>query len=275
MCSKQLTKVIFLLWSSLAMLFINNVEAQQRLRMATTTSTDNSGLLGKLNPPFEALHKAKLDVIAVGTGKALKLGENGDVDIVFVHAPLAEKKFVDAGFGVKRWSVMHNDFVILGPTADPVGLKGHRSAIAALKLIAEKGATFISRGDDSGTHKKEQAIWQQVKVVPSGKWYLSTGQGMGAVLQIADEKQAYTLSDRGTYIAYLKKINLKVLIEKDTLLFNPYHIIAVNPKRHPHVNFDLTGKYIKFVRGRQGQQIIENFRLHGMKLFHADVASPQ
>ena len=254
--------------------FLNIVEAQQRLRMATTTSTDNTGLLAKLNPPFETLHKVKLDVIAVGTGKALKLGENGDVDIVFVHAPLAEKKFVAAGFGIKRWPVMHNDFVLLGPDSDPAGIKMRPSAVSALKLIAAKGATFVSRGDDSGTHKKELSIWNQAKIVPSGQWYLSTGQGMGAVLQIADEKQAYTLSDRGTYIAFLKKIKLKVLTEKDPLLFNPYHIIAVSPKRHPHVKFKMASKYIEFVRGKQGQQIIDSFRLQGLKLFHADVALP-
>ncbi|MFC1664032.1 substrate-binding domain-containing protein [Pseudomonadota bacterium] len=271
MSKRLLTRVIGVLSVSTMFLFINGVEAQQRLRMATTTSTDNSGLLKQLNPVFEKKNKVTMDVIAVGTGKALKLGENGDVDIVFVHAPEAEKKFVAAGYGVKRWSVMHNDFVILGPTSDPVKLNKQNSAIAAFKLINEKGATFVSRGDQSGTHKKEQILWRRASIVPLGKWYLSTGQGMGAVLQIADEKQAYTLSDRGTYIAYLNKVNLKVLGEKDPLLFNPYHIIAVDPKRHPHVKFDLATKYIEFVRGKQGQQIIDNFRLQGMRLFHADV----
>jgi len=267
----RLIKTIGAVSVVVALSVLNSVEAQQRLRLATTTSTDNSGLLAKLNPPFEAKFKVKLDVIAVGTGKALKLGENGDVDVVFVHAPAAEKKFVQAGFGLKRWPVMHNDFVIVGPDSDPAGLKKQTSVVTALNLIADNSATFISRGDDSGTHKKELSIWRQAKIEPSGKWYLSTGQGMGAVLQIADEKQAYALSDRGTYIAFLKKISLKVVSEKDPLLFNPYHIIAVNPKRHPHANDKMANNYIEFVRGKQGQQIIDNYRLQGMKLFHGDV----
>ena len=268
-------KILGVLLFSFMLLFLQSAGAQQRLRMATTTSTDNSGLLKQLNPVFEANYKVKMDVIAVGTGKALKLGENGDVDIVFVHDPEAEKKFVAAGHGVRRWPVMHNDFVILGPAADLAKIKNQTSAFAAFRIIKEKSATFVSRGDGSGTHKKELSIWRKAKITPSGNWYLSTGQGMGAVLQIADEKQAYTLSDRGTYIAYLNKINLEVLVEKGPLLFNLYHIVAVDPKRHPHVKIGLANKYIEFVRGKLGQKIIDNFRLHGMKLFHADVISTQ
>jgi tungstate transport system substrate-binding protein len=239
--------------------------------MATTTSTDNSGLLDVLNPPFEARYGVKIDVIAVGTGKALKLGENGDVDLVFVHAPAAEEAFVASGFGVDRRPVMHNDFVILGPRADPAGVRQAATAAAALARIAERHATFISRGDESGTHKKEQTLWAAAGVEPAGPWYLSSGQGMGAVLQIADDKDAYTLADRGTYLAYRAKLRLVVLVEGDAALFNPYHVIAVNPARHPHVSYDLAERYIEFVTGAQGQGIIGDFRIEGEPLFHPDV----
>lgn len=246
-------------------------QAQERLRMATTTSTEASGLLDALNPAFEKQHDAVVDVIAVGTGKALKLGENGDVDIVFVHAPPAEEKFVEAGYGVDRAAVMHNDFVIIGPPEDPANVAGTDSAAAALKKISEAGATFISRGDDSGTHKKEKQLWKEAGIEPGGDWYLAVGQGMGAVLQIADDKQGYALTDRGTYIAYEDKVDLKIVSEGDKALYNPYHIIAVNPERHPHVNYDLTMKYIEFVTGKQGQRIIKDYRMQGQQLFYPDV----
>lgn len=242
----------------------------ERLRMATTTSTDNSGLLEKLNPPFEKKYNAKVDVIAVGTGMALKLGENGDVDIVFVHAPPAEEKFMQAGLGVDRAAVMHNDFVLVGPAHDPADISGVKSPAEALQKISEARAMFISRGDDSGTHKKEKDLWGKAGIKPSGDWYLAVGQGMGAVLQIADDKQAYTLTDRGTYIAYNDKIDLKILSEGDEVLYNPYHIIAVNPERHPHVKYDLATAYSDFITGEQGQKLINNYRLRGQQLFYPD-----
>ena len=245
--------------------------AELRLRMATTTSTDNSGLLKHLNPAFEARYGVSLDVIAVGTGKALKLAQNGDVDLVFVHAPAAEIKFVAAGYGVKRFPVMHNDFVIIGPSTNPAGLMSSESAAEALRRIADSKATFVSRGDESGTHKKEQQLWQHIGLSPRGDWYLATGQGMGAVLQIAADKNAYTLTDRGTYIAYQNKIELNILSQGDSLLFNPYHIIAVNPLRHPHVKTELTNQYISFVTGQPGQKIIGTYRLGGQQLFYPDV----
>jgi len=245
----------------------------QRLRLATTTSTENSGLLYVLLPPFEQQNNCAVDVIAVGTGKALKLGENGDVDVVLVHARQAEDQFVAAGFGVDRRDVMHNDFVILGPKHDPAGIKGMKDAVAALKKIAAQRGAFCSRGDDSGTHKKEKALWRAAALSPSGSWYIETGQGMGATLTIADEKLAYVLTDRGTYLAYRVKIDLAIVSEGDERLSNPYGIIAVNPKRHPHARCDLATKLIEYVTSAQGRKIIADFRKDGEELFHPSVAT--
>ena len=177
----------------LVLCFISGlVNAQDRLRLATTTSTDNSGLLAELHPPFEKKYGVKVDVIAVGTGKALRLGENGDVDVVMVHAPAAEISFVEKGHGVRRLSVMHNDFVILGPQDDPAGLGEAKTLNEALQKISDSGSYFVSRGDDSGTHKKEMSLWRAAGKNPAGSWYMAAGQGMGAVIQIANDKLAYT-----------------------------------------------------------------------------------
>jgi tungstate transport system substrate-binding protein len=243
----------------------------ERLKMATTTSTDNSGLLAVLNPPFEEKYNVKLDIISVGTGKAIRLGKNGDVDLIFVHAPGAERKFVDEGFGIEREPVMHNDFVIVGPKADPVGIKNAKDIKEAMSMLLDKKHIFVSRGDDSGTHKKEKNLWSTVGDQPSGNWYLAVGQGMGVVLRIADDKEAYTLTDRGTYLAYKDKMKLRVLFENDEALFNPYHVIMVNPEKHPHTKIDLARKYSEFIRGVEGQALIRNFKVNGELLFHPDV----
>jgi len=243
----------------------------QRIKMATTTSTDNSGLLAVLNPPFEKKYSVKLDVISVGTGKAIRLGKNGDVDLILVHAPAAEKKFIDEGFGIEREPVMHNDFVIVGSTKDPAKLKNAKNINDAMNRLMEKKHIFISRGDDSGTHKKEKNLWQMVGDEAFGSWYLSVGQGMGIVLRIADDKEAYTLTDRGTYLAYKDKMKLKVLFEKDEALFNPYHIIMVSPEKHPHTKIELARKYSEFIRSEEGQDLIRNFKVNGEVLFHPDV----
>ncbi len=242
---------------------------QNRLRLATTTSTDNSGLLAVLHPAFEAMSGLKVDVIAVGTGKALKLGENGDVDLVLVHARAAEDRFVADGFGVNRRDVMHNDFVILGPAADPAAVKG-LSAGEALKRIEAGRVGFVSRGDDSGTHKKELALWSRAGVEPGGGWYKEAGQGMGAVITMADNLQVYTLADRGTYLAMADKISLEVLVEGDPLLFNPYGVIAVNPERHPHVNYSGATQYIEWITSEEGQALIGGYRIRGRLLFYPD-----
>ncbi len=233
--------------------------AQDRLRLSTTTSTDNSGLLGALLPPFEEAFNVRVDVIAVGTGKALKLGANGDVDVVFVHARAAEDKFVADGFGVNRRDVMYNDFVIVGPEEDPAKLKEAKTAAEAFKKIADVQAQFISRGDDSGTHKKEKAMWAEVEFAPAGEWYKEAGQGMGAVLTIANEEQAYTLTDRGTYLSYMNKLDLKILNEGDPALYNPYGIIAVNPDKFPHVNYRKAMALIEWLTSLEGQDIIREF----------------
>jgi len=238
------------------------------LRLATTTSTENSGLLAVLIPPFEKRFGIDVDVVAVGTGKALKLGQNGDVDVVFVHARHAEEAFVDAGWGVNRRDVMYNDFVIIGPASDPAGIAGSADAAEALAKLTAAGATFVSRGDDSGTHKKEIALWQAAGVKPEVGAYLETGQGMGQTLHIAYEKGGYCLVDRGTYLAHSGKIDLKVLVEADQRLYNPYGIIAVNPARHGHAKYLSAMAFIGWVTSVEGQKIIDTFRKDGKRLFH-------
>jgi tungstate transport system substrate-binding protein len=205
----------------------------------------------------------------VGTGKALELGKNGDVDIVLVHARSAEDQFVEEGYGVNRRDVMYNDFIILGPADDPADIKGMKDAVAAMKAIAGKQAAFASRGDDSGTHKREKELWKEAGIEPSGSWYMETGQGMGATLQVADEKRAYTISDRGTYLAYKGKIELEILVEGDAeRLANPYGIIAVNPAVHSHVNYVYAMALIGWVTSVEGQKIIAEFKQFGEPLFY-------
>lgn len=243
----------------------------ERLKMATTTSTDNSGLLAVLNPVFEKKHNVKLDVISVGTGKAIRLGKNGDVDLILVHAPAAEKKFVKDGDGVEREPVMHNDFIIVGSASDPAKLESASDIKDAMSKLLSAKHVFVSRGDDSGTHKKEKSLWQLTGSEPVGDWYLSVGQGMGVVLRIADDKEAYTLTDRGTYLAYKDKMKLSVVFEKDPVLFNPYHVIMVNPEKHPHAKIELARKYSAFLRSEEGQALIRGFKVNGEILFHPDV----
>jgi tungstate transport system substrate-binding protein len=241
--------------------------AEGRLRMSTTTSTENSGLLAVLLPPFEKKYGCKVDVVAVGTGKALKLGEAGDVDVVIVHARNLEDKFVANGFGVNRRDVMYNDFVLLGPPDDPAGVGKSNSAPDAFRAIAAKGSPFISRGDESGTHQKEKEIWASAGIVPRGAWYVDAGQGMGEVIMMAAQKRGYTLSDRGTYIAFRKKADIVVLRQGDKNLWNPYGIIAINPEKHAHVKYDLAMKLIEFVTGAEGQALIAGFKVDGEPLF--------
>ncbi len=244
----------------LSLLCINTSFAQiQRLRVSSTTSTDNTGLFDVLNPPFEKMFNCSIDVISQGTGKAIKTGEMGDCDIVFVHSRKAEDKFVEEGYGVNRRDVMYNDFVIVGPKDDPAGIRGLKNAGDAIKRIAAGNSPFISRGDDSGTHKKEKEIWEKIGIVPEGKWYIESGQGMGAVLLMAHEMKGYALSDRGTYLAFTGKTDLDIMTEDDPCLFNPYGIIAVNPQKHPHVNYILAMAYIGWITSPKGQKIIKEF----------------
>jgi tungstate transport system substrate-binding protein len=269
--SKMKKNLIFgaILLLSIGLLLMTTVYAEPiHLKMATTTSTENSGLLGKLLPLFEEKYNIKVDVIAVGTGAAIKLGENGDVDILFVHAREAEDKFIQDEYGVNRRDVMYNDFIVLGPSNDPAKIKEEKSIVSALTKIANQNAFFISRGDDSGTDKKEKSLWQMANIRPDGAWYMEAGQGMGTTLQIADEKQAYVLCDRGTFIAYKNKIGLVILYEGDVLLFNPYGVIAVNPDRYSHVKYMEAMQLIAWVTSMEGQNIIREYKIEGEILFH-------
>ena len=267
------------------------------LKMSTTTSTQSSGLLDLLLPEFEKDTAIKVKVIAKGTGAAIRDGQDGNVDVIFVHAKGREEKFVADGWGTKRYAVMHNDFVLIGPAADAAKIRGLSDGGRALGKIAEMKQTFISRGDDSGTHTKEQFLWQESGValvdkiqtivkkgrkkevsfqMPAGSvdWYLSIGQGMGKTITFADEKQAYTMSDRGTYIKYkygkTPAIELDVLCEGGPALANPYGIIPVNPEKHPHVQNDLAMQFVDWITSEKGQKMISNYRLEGKQLFYPD-----
>ena len=242
--------------------------------LQSTTSTANSGLYRAILPLFEKTSGIKVRVVAVGTGQALRNGRAGDGDVVLVHAKAAEEKFVADGYGVKRFDVMYNDFVIVGPAADPANIVGAKSAAAAFAAIAAAKAVFASRGDNSGTHKKELALWRAAKVDPSGasgRWYRETGSGMGATLNIAVGMGAYTMTDRGTWISFKNKRNFKVVVAGDRALFNPYGIILVNPKRHANVKAAAGQAFIDWMLSRAGQSAIANYKLDGQQLFFPNV----
>ena len=236
------------------------------LRLATTTSTRDSGLLDVLLPPFEEANHVRVDVIAAGTGKALKLGEMGDVDVVFAHAREAEEAFMAAGHGVRREDVMYNTFELLGPQGDPAGIRS-MDAVAALQEIANTGATFVSRGDDSGTHQRELQLWQAGGAKPDWTGYRETGQGMGASLVIADQLSAYILADRGTFLKFQDKVNLQPLAAQSSALRNPYGILVVNPDKHPSVCGDLANALVNYIISPAAQQRIANYRVADQQLF--------
>ncbi|HUT42517.1 MAG TPA: substrate-binding domain-containing protein [Gammaproteobacteria bacterium] len=238
------------------------------VRMATTTSTENSGLFDVIRPVFEQALGIRVHIIAVGTGKALELGRRGDVDLVLVHAKAAEEAFVRDGYGLVRHEIMYNDFVIVGPPADPAGVRGLQDAGKAFAKIAAASATFVSRGDDSGTHKKENAIWQQAAVRPQGAWYRQVGQGMGSTLQIAGEMAGYTLVDRGTWLAYKASSPLALLVAGGEGLKNPYGIIAVNPERFPDVNYRDAQRLIDWFDSPEAHALIAGYQVDGEQLFY-------
>ncbi len=249
------------------------IQIEGKLILATTTSTEDSGLLTYILPEFEKLTGVTVDVIAVGTGQALKLGEDGNADVLLVHARAREDEFMAAGHGVRREDVMYNDFVIVGPDDDPAGIRGMTNATESFTMIAEAQAPFVSRGDDSGTHSKEKAIWSAASIEPAGDWYISAGQGMGAVLTMAAEEQAYTLSDRATYLARLKEgLELRILVEGDPVLFNPYGVIAVNPEKNPAIQYQLAEQFIDWLISVPTQAMIEQFGVEdfGQPLFIPD-----
>ncbi|SCY81536.1 substrate-binding domain-containing protein [Alkaliphilus peptidifermentans] len=239
--------------------------------LSTTTSTENSGLLDFLLPTFTEDTGIEVKVVAVGTGQALKMGEDGDADVLLVHAKSSEEEFIKAGHGLERFNVMYNDYILIGPVNDPLNVKEFASADIAMGLysIHEHNATFISRGDDSGTHKMELSLWQEIGIEPQGDWYFSVGQGMGQVIQIANEKLAYTLSDRATFLSMLDKIELEIIIEGDNRLFNQYGIIAVNPEKSAKINHSGAQELINWILSEKGQQLIGEFGkdIYGQSLF--------
>ena len=238
--------------------------------VASTTSTQDSGLFGSILPKFKAKTGIDVKVIAQGTGQALDTGKRGDADVVFVHAKSQEEKFVADGFGVKRFAVMYNDFVLIGPKSDPARIKGGKDIIAGLKAINEKSSPFVSRGDKSGTHAAELALWKSASIDPAGAkpaWYREIGQGMGAALNTAGAMNGYVLSDRGTWISFKNKGDLEIAVEGDRRLFNQYGIILVNPEKHPSVKKDLGQAFIDWIVSGEGQQAIRDYKIDGQQLF--------
>ncbi len=294
---KQRVSVWFGVVCLVGVLVGNVYAAEKVLKMSTTTSTQSSGLLDLLLPEFEKDTGIKIKVIAKGTGAAIRDGQDGNVDVIFVHAKGREKKFVEDGFGTKRYPVMHNDFVIIGPDADPAGIKGMSDAGQALTKIAAAKAIFVSRGDDSGTHTKEQALWvesgvplveQSQKIISKGKekeisfkmpanagaWYMSIGQGMGKTITFAEEKQGYTMTDRGTFIKYkygkTPAVDLDILCEGGDALSNPYGIIPVSPEKYPNIQYDMAMQFVNWITSERGQKLIGDYRLEGKQLFFPD-----
>ena len=249
--------------------------ADRAIVLQSTTSTANSGLYEAILPAFMEHTGIDVRVVAVGTGQAIKNAQNGDGDVLLVHARQAEQAFVAAGFGVQRFDVMYNDFVVIGPAADPAGIKGSATGVAALRKIAAAQQIFVSRGDDSGTHKKEQALWEAASIDPhpaSGRWYREVGAGMGATLNIAAGMGAYTLTDRGTWISFKNKGDLQVMVEGDAALFNQYGVILVNPERHPNVDAQAGQQFVDWLLSADGQSAIASYRLHGQQLFFPNAA---
>ena len=244
------------------------VEAQDRyIVVASTTSTEQSGLFDHLLPQFTAKTGIEVRVVAQGTGQALRTAAGGDADVVFVHDPDAEQEFVAAGWGIGRRPVMYNDFVLIGPKSDPAGVNGTTDVVAALEEIAAQQIPFASRGDDSGTHKAELRLWDEAGIEPEGDWYRETGSGMGPTLNIAAGMNAYTLADRGTWLNFANRGELDILVAADERLFNPYHVMLVNPARHPHVKAAEAQAFIDWLVSEEGQAAIAAYKIDGQQLF--------
>jgi len=270
--NKQTVFVIFYALFFLVSCLEGFAENEKKLMMATTTSTDNTGLLDIIKPAFEKATGIELQWTATGTGKALKLGENCDVDVLMVHAPITEKKYIESGFGINRRQFMYNDFVIVGPENDPAGIKG-KNIKEAISVIASKKNIFISRGDNSGTHKKELSLWNaaNLSIPDKNKWYVQTGQGMLTSLNVAEQRNGYTLADRGTIIKYQTMRQdssyLRIVVEGEAALLNQYSVMAVNPGRCPQVKFDMAMEFIDWVTGENAQDLVREFKLMGKPLF--------
>jgi len=253
---------------------MNAIQAQQKnIILATTTSTQDSGLLDVLLPIFEKKTNYFVKTIAVGSGQAMAMGQKGEADVLLVHSPDAEKKFIAEGYGINRRLIMHNDYIIVGPSNDPSKIKGLKSSSEAFKKISSEKTLFMSRGDNSGTHAKEKSIWKTAGINPEeGKWYQQTGLGMGQTLNVAAEKKGYTLADRGTYLALKKNLNLDILVKGDAILLNIYHVIEVNPNKWPKVNAAGAKAFSEFMVSKEAQEVIKNFGVEkfGSPLFFPD-----
>ncbi len=246
--------------------------AEDFITVASTTSTENSGLFGHILPIFTAKTGIEVRVVAQGTGQALETGRRGDADVVFVHARPAEETFVAEGWGVQRFDVMYNDFVLVGPEDDPAGAGAAANAPAALAAVAAAKSPFASRGDDSGTHQAEKALWAAAGITPEGEWYRETGSGMGATLNVAAEIPAYSLTDRGTWISFQNRGDLDIVFEGDPALFNPYGVILVNPEKRPSVKAEAGQAFIDWLVSPEGQAAIAAYKIDGQQLFFPDAA---
>ena len=264
---------LFYTWGTSIVFAANDALKQKNIILATTTSTQDTGLLDVLIPIFEKQTGYFVKTIAVGSGQAMTMGQKGEADVMLVHSPDAEKKFVEEGFGINRRLVMHNDFIIVGPGADPAKIKGVKSSAEALKLVAKAGGLFLSRGDNSGTDAKEKTLWKKAEINPTGqKWYQETGLGMGQTLSVAAEKKGYTLADRGTYLSLKKNLGLDILVEGDSALLNIYHVIEVNSAKWPKANAEGAKAFADFMVSKSTQEIIKTFGVdkYGAPLFFPD-----
>ncbi len=261
-----------LIVAAASLAFAGSARAQDKsIVVASTTSTQDSGLFGHILPMFKAKTGIDVKVVAQGTGQALDTGRRGDADVVFVHAKPAEEKFLSEGFGVKRYPVMYNDFILIGPKSDPAGIKGSKDIVAALGAIKAKGADFISRGDKSGTHQAELNLWKVagVDIVrDKGPWYKEIGQGMGAALNTASASNAYVLADRGTWLSFKNRGDLVIAVEGDKRMFNQYGVMLVNPQKHPSVKKDLGQQFIDWLVSSEGQKAIADYKINGEQLFY-------
>ena len=276
---KKMQTVLIMVITLLGMLAWTPVQAQQKdIIMATTTSTQDSGLLDVLLPIFQKKTGYFVKTIAVGSGQSLAMGQKGEADVLLVHSPSAEKKVVAEGYGVNRRLVMHNDYIVVGPAGDPAKVKGAKTTTDAFKKIASAGALFLSRGDNSGTNAKEKDVWKASGINPEGqKWYQQTGLGMGQTLNVASEKNGYTLADRGTYLALKKNLGLSILMEGDAILLNIYHVIEVNPAKWPKVNVAGAKAFSDFMVSKETQEIIKTFGVekYGSPLFFPDAGKKE
>lgn len=248
---------------------INKLE--KSIVLATTTSTQDTGLLDTLVPAFEKKYGVSVKVVSVGTGAALEMGRRGDADVLLVHSRKSEDEFVAQGYGVNRKDVMYNFFLLVGPKNDPANVASKKDAVSAMAAIANSGSTFVSRGDDSGTHKKEKTLWDIANIKPQGqKWYMEVGQGMADTLMMANEKGAYTLVDSGTWYTFSDKVNMKIVLQGDKALFNPYGVIAVNPAKYPNIHYNTAMAFVEYITSEEGQTIIKNYKKDGYLLFVPD-----